>query len=125
MLPPSDRRREERNGKTREQPTLDIFADSNTSKPREPSRPRESRRARRNSDSSLMERPGKALDPEDEKRRRERRHREREARHRDRDGKHRTKGKIPSRRLDAIDKLDVTSIYGTGRKILSAFLLLF
>lgn len=59
-----------------------------------------------------MERPQKPLDPEDEKRRRERRHREREARHRD--GKSRSSKKTPSHRLDIIDKLDVTSIYGTG-----------
>lgn len=62
-----------------------------------------------------MERPQKPLDPEDEKRRRERRHREREARHRD--GKSRSSKKTPSHRLDIIDKLDVTSIYGTGCKI--------
>lgn len=50
------------------------------------------------------------MDPEDERRRRERRHRERE-----RDGKPRSK-RTPGYQLDVIDKLDVTSIFGTGRK---------
>ncbi|KAJ5917910.1 hypothetical protein N7454_010285 [Penicillium verhagenii] len=67
------------------------------------------RRPRRNSESSVMERPSKLFDDDDEKRRRERRHRERE---RQRDGKPRSSRK--DRRLDIIDKLDVTSIYGTG-----------
>lgn len=57
-----------------------------------------------------MDRGSKLFDDDDEKRRRERRHREREARHRD--GKPRSARK--DRRLDIIDKLDVTSIYGTG-----------
>lgn len=65
-----------------------------------------------------MERP-KGLDPEDERRRRERRHRERE-----RDGKPRSK-RPPGYRLDVIDKLDVTSIFGTGCKFLGSRLLLF
>lgn len=59
-----------------------------------------------------MERASKLFDDDDEKRRRERRHREREARHRD--GKSRSSRK--NRQLDIIDKLDVTSIYGTGSK---------
>ena len=81
---------------------LDIFADQSS-----PSRRREPH-ARRNSESSVVDRSSKLLDPaEDEKRRRERR-KEREARHR-------AKGKA-SRRLDVIDKLDVTSIYGMGCK---------
>ncbi|EEQ28117.1 mucin-1 [Microsporum canis CBS 113480] len=54
-----------------------------------------------------MERP-RLLDPEEERRRRERRHRERDARHKSR----------PRRgnnyKLDVIDKLDVTGIYGPG-----------
>ncbi|KAK2757094.1 hypothetical protein FQN54_005063 [Arachnomyces sp. PD_36] len=110
MAPSGDRPpREERPRKPRgSQPELDIFADSNP-KPRERSGPR---RPRRNSESSVMDRTSKSLDPEEERRRRERRHRERESRHRDRDGKSRSKK--PSRRLDAIDKLDVTSIYGSG-----------
>jgi hypothetical protein len=55
-----------------------------------------------------MERASKLFD-DDDKRRRERRHRDREGR---RDGKSRSSRK--DRRLDIIDKLDVTSIYGTG-----------
>lgn len=60
-----------------------------------------------------MEKP-KHLDPEEERRRRERKHREREGRHRD--GKHRSSRRSPNYKLDVIDKLDVTSIYGTGCK---------
>lgn len=58
-----------------------------------------------------MERPSKSLDPEEERRRRERRRREREAR--GKGDKSRSK-KTPSNRLDLIDKLDVSSIYGSG-----------
>lgn len=88
---------------------LDIFAD--------PSDKRE-RRPRRNSDSSAMERPSRTLDDDErrrqERRRRERRHREREAKD-GKDGKSSSStGKKPDRKLDVIDKLDVTSIYGTG-----------
>jgi hypothetical protein len=83
---------------------LDIFADPSDS-------PKKSeRRVRRNSESSV--RSGKALDPEEEKRRQERRRRERRHRDRSKDGK----SKKPDRKLDIIDKLDVTSIYGTGCK---------
>lgn len=57
-----------------------------------------------------MDRASKLFEDDDEKRRRERRHRERERR--DRDGKPRSSRR--DRRLDIIDKLDVTSIYGTG-----------
>jgi hypothetical protein len=85
---------------------LDIFAD-----PVEESTPKKSR-PRRNSESSVLERSGKLLDPEDEKRRQERRRRERRHHERSKDGK----SKKPDRKLDIIDKLDVTSIYGTGRK---------
>lgn len=56
-----------------------------------------------------MERTPKLLDTDDDRRRRERRRRERDARHKD--GKPRSK---KNRQLDIIDKLDVTSIYGTG-----------
>lgn len=59
-----------------------------------------------------MDRASTIFDDEDEKRRRERRHRERESRNKD--GKSRSTRK--DRRLDIIDKLDVTSIYGTGSK---------
>ena len=95
---------------------LDIFADP-------PAPSREQRRARRNSESSVIDRNSKLLDPDDDRRRRETRHRERELRHRDRKSKHQGSGsksstskKPPNARLDVIDKLDVTSIYGTGRK---------
>ncbi|KAF7588486.1 hypothetical protein BBP40_005654 [Aspergillus hancockii] len=101
--PATSRDRSERRGKD----PLDIFADPPSSTL---PRPRDrDRRARRNSESSIMERP-KLLDPEDERRRRERRRREREARHKD--GKSRSKK--TNYHMDIIDKLDVTSIYGTG-----------
>lgn len=88
---------------------LDIFADP-------PEAGKSRHRMRRNSDSSIA---SKTLSSEDERKRRERKHREREARHRDRaDGKSKpppsSKSKKPSQRLDIIDSLDVTSIYGTG-----------
>ena len=86
---------------------LDIFAD-----PPGEARPRP--RPRRNSDSSIASRN---LNPEEERRRRERHRREREARHRG-DGRNRlptsSKSKKPAKRLDIIDSLDVTSIYGKG-----------
>jgi hypothetical protein len=87
---------------------LNIFAD--------PESPRKSgeRRVRRNSDSSLMGRNGKPLDPEEEKKRQERRRRDRRHREREREA-----GKDPKARkgrLDIIDQLDATSIYGTGRE---------
>lgn len=89
---------------------LDIFADpAESSSSRKP----EGRRVRRNSDSSVVDR--KPLDPEEEKKRQERRRRERERRHREREGKD-PKSRKPDRKLDIIDKLDVTSIYGTGCK---------
>lgn len=88
--------------------TLDIFADP---PPRRP--PTSSGRPRRNSEGSLAER--KILSPEEEQKRRERRHREREQRHKDSKGRPiPSKSRVPNRRLDVIDKLDVTSIFGTG-----------
>jgi len=94
---------------------FDIFADPpNPSKaPTMGRREKTSRRPRRNSESSVMERASKLFDDDDDKRRRERRHRDREGRHRD--GKSRSSRK--DRRLDIIDKLDVTSIYGTGSEL--------
>ncbi|KAI1823674.1 Pal1-domain-containing protein [Xylaria intraflava] len=59
-------------------------------------------RLRRNSDSSVMEKPI----TDEEKRQRDARQRDRERRHRD--------GKSRPRKLDIIDQLDATSIYGTG-----------
>lgn len=101
---------------SRSRPTgeLDIFAD-----PSDPPKKTEPRRVRRNSESSVIERNGKPLTPEEEKKRQERRRRER--RHREREAKD-GKGKKPDRKLDIIDQLDATSIYGTGRKCLHAHL---
>ncbi|KAL4900828.1 hypothetical protein BDW74DRAFT_90801 [Aspergillus multicolor] len=94
---------------------FNIFADPpNKARPSGPasrSRDRE-RRPRRNSESSIMERRPKLVDDDDERRRRERRRREREGRHRD--GKSSSSSKKANYQLDIIDKLDVTSIYGTG-----------
>ncbi|KAI0874537.1 Pal1 cell morphology protein-domain-containing protein [Hypoxylon argillaceum] len=59
-------------------------------------------RLRRNSDSSVMEKPA----TDEERRMREMRQRDRERRHRD--------GKSRPKKLDVIDQLDATSIYGTG-----------
>lgn len=66
----------------------------------------------------MADRAGKPHDPEEERKRRERRHRERDGGARDGKGRSHTssKSKKPSQRLDVIDKLDVTSIYGMGRK---------
>jgi len=87
---------------------LDIFAD-----PSESPRKQDQRRLRRNSDSSVADK--KPLDPEEEKKRQERR-RERERRHRERaerEGKD-PRPRRPDRKLDVIDKLDATSIFGSG-----------
>ena len=78
---------------------LDIFAD-----PADKPRLRE-RRPRRNSESSVRDKSAKPNEMEEEKQRRERRA-AREKRH--------GKPQSSQRRLDLIDKLDVTSIYGTG-----------
>lgn len=96
---------EERRRLAKQRGELDIFADPPTNRSRE-------RRPRRNSESSVRDR--KVLDPEEEKKRREKR----ETRYKDgkRSGSTSKSGK-PNRRLDVIDKLDVTSIYGTGRKL--------
>jgi hypothetical protein len=83
---------------------LDIFAD--------PSDANRRRHPRRNSESSIRDKP--VLDPEEERKRRERKHRE---------SKRVGKSGKPSRRLDVIDKLDVTSIYGTGREYLNLWLM--
>ncbi|MCJ1384662.1 hypothetical protein MMC17_007780 [Xylographa soralifera] len=89
---------------------LDIFAD-----PPQEGNPRDAR-PRRNSDSSVVDRNGKPLDPEEIIKRR--RHRARDTRARDAKGRplpsSPARGQKPTRRLDVIDKLDVTSIYGTG-----------
>ena len=62
-------------------------------------------RLRRNSDSSVMEKPI----TDEERRMREMRQRDRERRHRD--------GKSRPKKIDIIDQLDATSIYGTGCKV--------
>ncbi|PGH20390.1 hypothetical protein AJ80_03535 [Polytolypa hystricis UAMH7299] len=109
--PSKDEPGSRREGRPRRDP-LDIFADP------EPPKAGSHRRPRRNSDSSLMERPPKPMSPEDERRRRERRRgkekeREREGSGKSREGKSRSK-RGPGYKLDIIDKLDVTSIYGAG-----------
>ncbi|KAI0172666.1 Pal1-domain-containing protein [Hypoxylon sp. FL1284] len=65
------------------------------------------RRPRRNSDSSTMEKPL----TDEEKKAREIRRRERERRHREREGRDKPK---TGRKLDIIDQLDATGIYGAG-----------
>ena len=88
-------------------PPLNVFADP----------PSTGARPRRNSESSLADKNGKVLNSDEERKRRDRRHREREMRHRDRDGRPRPGGpKKQSRKLDVIDQLDLSSIYGTGCK---------
>ena len=111
-----DPERLQKSGNTRNtSEVLDIFAD-----PAETSRSHD-RRPKHDSGSSVTDRNGKPLQPEEERRRRERRRRE--VRHRERDSSGRPipsagpRGKKPSHRLDVIDKLDVTSIYGTGCKL--------
>lgn len=96
---PSDEEKRRLQGKSR--PELDIFADPSDSRaPRE-----RSRKPRRNSDTSGMDKP--AMDPEEEKKRKERKYRESKRVTTTKSGK-------PNKKLDVIDKLDVTSIYGTG-----------
>ncbi|KAL8387188.1 hypothetical protein RB595_010094 [Gaeumannomyces hyphopodioides] len=70
------------------------------------------RRPRRNSESSVLSADKEKTLTEEEKKARDQRRKERERRHRSRDSKDKTKP--PSRKLDIIDQLDATSIYGTG-----------
>ena len=103
--PLTEEERKRREAKMRERAQkgeLDIFADPLDQQRRDKYRPR------RNSESSLREKS--ARDPEEEKKRRERKYRE--SKRLDKNGK-------PQRRLDVIDKLDVTSIYGTGCEYLN------
>ncbi|OAA48569.1 Pal1 cell morphology protein [Metarhizium rileyi] len=93
------------------------------------------RRQRRNSDSSVMDFNAQPITAEEmkiieEHRMRDRQRREkaarekesrekevregRESRDKEREGKGRSKSGRPSRRMDIIDQLDATSIYGTG-----------
>ena len=111
-----DPERLQKGGNTRDTAdVLDIFAD-----PAETPKSHD-RRPRHNSESSVTDRHGKPLEPEEERRRRERRRCEARPRERDSSGRPipvaGPKGKKPSHRLDVIDKLDVTSIYGTGCKL--------
>ncbi|TEA10054.1 Protein PAL1 [Colletotrichum sidae] len=78
--------------------------------PGSPQRRPQERRPRRNSDSSLLIDFEKPL-PEEEKKAKEARRRERERRARESKEKD---PKKPSRKIDIIDQLDATSIYGTG-----------
>ncbi|KAK7422336.1 hypothetical protein QQZ08_009558 [Neonectria magnoliae] len=72
------------------------------------------RRPRRNSESSVMDFDAQPL-TEEEKRMIEAKRRERQRRGGGGDSKERaTKSGRPSRRMDIIDQLDATSIYGTG-----------
>lgn len=101
----SEEERRRRDAKIRAQKAeLDIFAD-----PTDISRLREKGRPRRNSETSVRD-ASKMLDPEEERKRRERKYRE-----------SKRSGKKPPRRLDTIDKLDVTSIYGTGCECFARF----
>lgn len=68
-------------------------------------------RPRRNSDSSIIDKE-KPL-TEEEKKARDARRKERERRYREAKASKESKGK-PSKKLDLIDQLDATSIYGTG-----------
>ena len=88
---------------------MDVFADPPPSR-----RPR----PRRNSESSVNSR---MPSPEEERQRKERYKRDREARHRDARAKH--KSKKSTQRLDIIDNLDVTSIYGKGCMLLPSIFL--
>lgn len=100
ISPTSEEDRNRPAGKLKSPPEeLNIFAD--------PSDKSRERRPRRNSETSVREKTTKFLDPNDDRRRRERRHR---------DSKRDGKPKGPSRKLDIIDKLDVTGIYGGGRE---------
>lgn len=86
---------------------LDIFADPTPPEANASRSP--ARRTRRNSDSSVLSKD-RLLDPEEEKKRLERKRRER--RHREKESK--DKLRKADRKLDVIDQLDATSIYGTG-----------
>lgn len=103
---PSMSEEEQRKQQFRPRAELDIFAD-----PVDAKRDRE-RRPRRNSESSVRDKTRSV--EEEERRRRERKNRESK----------RVAGKPakPNKKLDIIDKLDVTSIYGMGCRCRSCFL---
>lgn len=68
---------------------------------------RAERRPRRNSDSSLLIDIEKPLTEEEKK--------QRDARRREKEGRHRQQR--PNKRVDVIDQLDATSIFGIGGKL--------
>lgn len=84
---------------------MDIFAD-----PADAASIRERTTNRRNSESSVRDRPNSLVDSDEGKKYRDRKSRD------PRTGKYR-----PSKKMDVIDKLDVTSIYGAGRKYMFWF----
>ncbi|RKF65732.1 putative pal1 cell morphology protein [Erysiphe neolycopersici] len=88
----------------------DVFADPSSSS-RTPSCKPSERRPRRNSESSTVKRSSKPLDPEEEKKQHEKKRREKKQQGH---GENRSRSRRSNRKLDVIDKLDVTSIYGTG-----------
>lgn len=103
---PSMSEEEQRKLQSRPRPDLDIFAD-----PADAANRDRERRPRRNSESSVRDKP-RSMD-EEERRRRERKYRESK-----RTG---SKSTRPNKKLDVIDKLDVTSIYGMGREFRLCF----
>ncbi|KAJ3498879.1 hypothetical protein NLG97_g773 [Lecanicillium saksenae] len=72
------------------------------------------RRPRRNSDSSIMDFDIKPITEEERKMIEEKRREKEKLRREGRDGKDKGRSSRPSRRIDIIDQLDATSIYGTG-----------
>ena len=108
-----EQRRLRYGGKPRAPNTLDVFAD--------PPDGRRTRRPRRNSDSSLVDKNEKRASSTERKREWARKAdaERRQLREAQRDGitprpVTASKASKPSKRLDIIDQLDVTSIYGTG-----------
>ena len=71
------------------------------------------RRQRRNSDSSILDFDTKSITADEKKMIEKRREREKQRRE-GRDGKERGRSSRPSRKLDIIDQLDATSVYGSG-----------
>ncbi|PHH83931.1 hypothetical protein CDD83_2769 [Cordyceps sp. RAO-2017] len=90
--------------------------------PSESPQRKHSSRPRRNSESSVLDLSSQPITAEEMKMIEAKRLRDKQRRERDgrssgrdaRDGKERSKSRRPSRRLDIIDQLDATSIYGTG-----------
>ncbi|KAJ6786790.1 hypothetical protein PWT90_03131 [Aphanocladium album] len=72
------------------------------------------RRPRRNSESSIMDFDIKPITDEERKMIEEKRREKEKLRREGRDGKDKGRSSRPSRRIDIIDQLDATSIYGTG-----------